>query len=156
MSDDKYRQYAKKIAIFHGLRPEEVQHVLKQGHTLEFRKDQTIFHEGQLGSNLFVVLNGEIGIHAKNRMIAKCKSGDTFGEMAVLNQAPRNATAMAITDTRLFTLDEAGINKVLENKEGVRILLNIIHVLSERLEEANTFLADVREKGRRARGRPTA
>ena len=147
MADEaKYRQYAEKVRIFNGLQPEEVGEILQKGHRLDFHQGQTIFHEGMLGSNLFVVLKGEIGLYNKNRLIAVCKVGDAFGEMSVLNHRPRTATAAAETDVQLFTLDETQMNSILEKRVAVRLLLNIIHVISERLEEANTWIADIRNR----------
>ena len=140
-NEEKYEEYAKRIRIFKGLRPEEVSDILHQGKVVYFQQGQTIFHEGMLGSNLFIVLSGQIGIYTKGNIIARCKVGDAFGEMAVLNRTPRCATAGALSDTTLFTLDETQINSILKKHIAVRLLLNVIHVLSERLEGANTALA---------------
>ena len=142
----KYQHYAAKVRIFNGLKPDEVSEILHKGRTLSFRKGQTVFHEGMLGSNLFIVLSGKIGLYIKSRLIAQCEVGDAFGEMAVLNQRPRTATAAAETDVTLFTLDESQMNEILEKRVAVRLLLNIVHVLSERLEEANTWIADIRHR----------
>lgn len=141
----KYQKYAEKIRIFNGLSAEEVSDILHKGHTLDFHKGQTVFHEGMLGSNLFVVLAGEIGLYKRNRLIGRCLVGDAFGEMSVLNHRPRTATAAAETDVKLFTLDESQVNSILEKRVATRLLLNIVHVLSERLEEANTWIADIRQ-----------
>ena len=147
MSDAaKYRQYAEKVRIFHGLEPEEVAEILQKGHRLDFKQGQTIFHEGMLGSNLFVVLSGEVALYNKARQIAICKVGDAFGEMSVLNHRPRTATANAETDVHLFTLDESQMNTILEKRVAVRLLLNIVHVISEHLEEANLWIADRRRR----------
>ena len=140
--EDKYEQYAKKVRIFKGLSQEEVSDVLHQGKVVYFQQGQTIFHEGMLGSNLFIVLSGQIGIYMKGKIIARCKVGDAFGEMAVLNHTPRCATAAALADTTLFTLDEMQINGILTKQISVRLLLNVIHILSERLETANVALAE--------------
>ena len=62
---DRYRQYAERIAIFNGLGADDVALVIRHGQILQFRQNQTIFHEGMLGSNLFIVLGGEVGIYNK-------------------------------------------------------------------------------------------
>lgn len=139
---EKYERYAKRIRIFNGLTPDEVADILHHGRTFQFRQGQTVFHEGSLGSNLFVVLSGQIAIYIKGNEIARCQIGDAFGEMAVLNRAPRCATAAALSDVTLFTLDEGEINLLLQKHVAVRILLNIIHVLSERLEMADAWIAE--------------
>lgn len=143
--DDKFRRYAEKIAIFKCLQPHEVEDILHKGKILFFPKGQTIFHEGQLGANLFVVLSGKVGLYNKTREIAHLHVGDAFGEMAVLNHRPRTATAVALEETKVFTLDEKEINSILEKHVAVRLLLNIIHVLSERLEHANNQIAKMRK-----------
>ena len=143
LEEGKYRIYADRVKIFKGLQPGEVREILEQGKTLHYHEGQTIFHEGMLGSNLFIVLNGEIGIYRKTKLIAKCAVGDAFGEMSVLNHQPRTATAAALTPVSLFTLDERQINQILNKHVAVRVLLNVIHMLSERLEDANIKLAGV-------------
>ena len=147
MSDDKYRTYAQKIPIFKGFEPEDVDYILHHGKVMDFNAGQTIFHEGMLGSNVFIVLSGEVGIFRKSEMIARCRVGDAFGEMAVLNKQPRNATATAISDTRCFTIDEKELNEVLKKHVATKLLLNVIHVLSERLEVANTWIAEAKKAG---------
>ena len=144
--DDKYRRYAEKVAIFKNLQAHEVEDILHKGKLLFFPKGQTIFHEGQLGANLFVVLNGKVGLYNKTREIAHLQVGDAFGEMAVLNHRPRTATAVALEETKVFTLDEREINSILEKHVSVRLLLNIIHILSERLEHANSQLSKFRKE----------
>lgn len=143
MSDaEKYRQYAERIAIFKGLSPDEVALVMKHGKVLHFRLNQTIFHEGMLGSNLFIVLGGEVGIYRKTELIAKCKTGDAFGEMAVLNNKPRAATAAALTEAKCLTLEEREINQIIARGVSFKLLLNIIGLLSARLESANAWIAE--------------
>jgi len=137
----KYRRYADKIRIFHGLKPEEVADILHRGRVIYFHEGQTVFHEGMLGSNLFVVLSGEVLIKSRNQFITTCHVGDVFGEMAALNRRPRTATAVAQLPSKLLTLDEGQLVQYLEKALAVKVLLNIIHVLSERLELANTQIA---------------
>ena len=146
--DTKYRKYAEKIGIFKGLDPEDVEYIIHAGKVLQYHGGQTIFHEGMLGSNLFVVLSGDVGIYVKNQLIAKCRVGDAFGEMAVLNHKPRSATAAALEKgAKCFTLDERRVNEILDKRVSTRLLLNVIHILSERLEEANARLSQARAQG---------
>lgn len=146
----KYQRYGEKVRIFNGLGAEEVEHILHHGKVLNFPVGQTIFHEGMLGSNLFIVLKGEIGIFHKSEMIAKCKVGDAFGEMSVLNHEPRTATAAAVTEARCFTLDEKELNEILERRIANKLLLNIVHVISERLEKANAYIVKLQKAVKKA------
>jgi CRP-like cAMP-binding protein len=65
--------------------------------------------------------------------------------MAVLNKKPRTATATALEESRLLCLDEKQINDILEKHVAVRLLLNAIHVLSERLERDNYLISEMRK-----------
>lgn len=143
--EEKFRQYAEKVKIFNGLHPDEIAQILQQGRKIEFREGQTIFHEGQMGSHIFIVLSGVVALYNKETLIAKCEAGDAFGEMSVLNHRPHCATAAANSTVRLFTIDEKQINSILEKHVAVRFLLNIIHVLSAHLEHTNTDLAVARK-----------
>jgi len=133
----KYQQYAEKITIFKELTAEEVAHLLKQGRVFDYPQGKTIFYEGQLGSALFVILSGKVGLYKKAKEIAVIGVGDVFGEMSVLNKSPRTASAVALTPVRVFTMDEHQLSTMMDTKIAVRFLMNIIHVLSERLERMN-------------------
>lgn len=133
----KYQQYAEKVSIFKGLTPEEIACLLKQGKVFDYPQGKTIFYEGQLGSALFVVLSGKVGLYKKAKEIATIGVGDVFGEMSVLNKLPRTASAVALTPVRVFTMDEHQLSSMMETKIAVQFLMNIIHVLSERLERMN-------------------
>lgn len=149
MSDlDKLHKAHERATIFRGLTPEEIAVVMKHGKVLYFRQNQTIFHEGLLGSNLFVVLSGEVGIYRKAELIAKCRAGDAFGEMAVLNNKPRAATATALSEAKCLTLDEKEINQILSRVVATKMLLNIIEMLSDRLVNANAWISEARRKHR--------
>ena len=73
--------------------------------------------------------------------------GDAFGEMAILNRKPRSATAVSLTDSKLLTFQEQQINEFLEQHVATRLLLNVIHTLSERLETANEVYIELLERG---------
>ncbi len=145
-SQDKYAKYVERVRIFKGLSSREVEDFLHCGKIIHFREGQTVFHEGMLGNNLFIVLGGKVAIFKKSRIIAHCAVGDTFGEMAVLNNRPRSATASALDDLKLFTIDEVELKQVLHRPFGQKILFNIIHVLSERLENANARGSDLADR----------
>ena len=104
---------------------------------MDFRAGETIFHKGQLGSNLFIVLQGNVNLMVGQRRIARCKPGDAFGEMSVLNHRPHTASAEAVTSVKVFLLSEQQLNRILQQGVAVRLLLNVVHMLSAYLETAN-------------------
>ena len=145
-SKEKYAKYVERVRLFKGLTPREVEDILHCGKIIHFREGQIVFHEGMLGSNMFIVLSGKVAIYKKRRLIARCEIGDAFGEMAVLNDRPRSATATAVGDVKLFTIDDLELKQVLHRDVGEKLLLNVIHVLSERLENANAHASALADK----------
>lgn len=137
----KYASYAKRIKIFKGLTPEEVEAILRPGRMVEFADGRVIFHKGQLGSNLFIVFSGRVEIFDEDHKIATCRVGDCFGEMSVLNHTPHSASAVARTSVKLYTLNEEQVNEILHEGVAVRFLLNVIHVLSDNLRNTNRLLS---------------
>ena len=104
---------------------------------MHVRKGETIFYKDTTGNMMFVILEGQVGVFDGEKPIATLTAGDMFGEMALINNAPRSATAIAVTDTNLFTLSEEIFQRLLTKRVAVRILLNIVATLSKRLRETD-------------------
>ncbi len=138
---------ASRYTIFQGISQHELVHILERGTISKVSRGEKIFCKGCSGNQLFILLDGVIGIYSDDKFIAKIKAGDAFGEMAVLNKKPRSATATATTEVQLLTLDEALINDILGKEGAVRFLLNIIRLLSYRLEAGNAWIsADIESR----------
>ena len=132
-----YEGLSRKVRLFEGLSGNEVSDIMRHGKTMHYRAGDTVYHKGQLGNTIFIVLAGTVNITIENHVIAKCRIGDVFGEMSALNHRPHCANAEAHSEVKLFTLNEKQINYLLEKRVGIRLLLNIIHILSGYLENAN-------------------
>src|SRR5579859_247343 len=72
----------------------------------EFAAGQTICTEGEAGDSMFVINAGEVEISINGRVINQLGPGELFGELALIDQGPRSATAVAKTACKLVTLDE--------------------------------------------------
>jgi CRP/FNR family cyclic AMP-dependent transcriptional regulator len=72
-----------------------------------FAAGQVIFAEGQAGNVLYVVKEGEVDILIHDQVIETIGPGDVLGEMALIDQKPRSATAVARTDCQLVPINEA-------------------------------------------------
>ena len=64
-----------------------------------------VFKEGDAGEHMFGIVDGEIRLHAGDRVIATLGKDDVFGEMAVVDSSPRMATAVAVSETELAVID---------------------------------------------------
>ncbi len=74
--------------------------------TITVPAGDVIFREGDLGEEMFGIVEGEIELHSTNRVIATLGPDDVFGEMAVVDASPRMATAVATRDSVLAVIDQ--------------------------------------------------
>ena len=65
-----------------------------------------IFQEGDKADGLFIIKSGQVGIRLGNRSLAELNANSIFGEMALIDDAPRSATAVAVTDVELVAVSE--------------------------------------------------
>lgn len=133
MDKKEIEQHIVNFPLFKGLFSEEIKKILEQGFIVHFSKDEVVFHEGNIGSQVYIILEGVIGIYQEGKEITRLSEGEIFGEMALLTRQPRSATAKAIENSSLFVFSETTFEKLLKKKTAVRLLLNIIHILCERL-----------------------
>ena len=91
----------------------------------------TIFAKGDLGTCMYIIVDGRVRIHDGERTLNELGEGDVFGEMAVLDAAPRMASATALDPTRLFRLDQDALYEVMADR--IEVVRGIIGVLSGRL-----------------------
>jgi CRP/FNR family cyclic AMP-dependent transcriptional regulator len=72
----------------------------------EFKAGEVIFREGDAASEFFVIQSGKVDIRLGNRLLGTVSDHDIFGEMALIDAAPRSATAVAATDVTLVPVGE--------------------------------------------------
>jgi len=107
--------------------------------TLEFGAGRFIFHEGDLGTEMYIIHEGQVEIlqetAAGPRQIAILDRGDFFGEMSILEELPRNASARAVTDVKIIMIDGATFDSML--RANPEIGIRIMRKLSRRVRETD-------------------
>ena len=102
-----------------------------------------LFRDGDPPDSVYLIKEGEIEISKgegdKKKVLAILKEGDFLGEMAVIDGRPRSATAKAITETRLITLDTAEFKKEIEDDPMIGAL---VFTLIKRLRKTSQKLAE--------------
>ena len=111
-----------------------------------FEPGQVIFKEGDTGDHMFIIIQGEVEIRKRTSMdtartLSTFKPGDVFGEMALIENKPRSATAVATKASRMLVMNEPLFLAMIErNPDFAR---KMIHVLSERLRKANLLIQNL-------------
>lgn len=100
-----------KIPLFFGLEPHELRVVLSLCKSQDVRQGDTIFHERDPSHNMFILLSGQVYIVTDRSGIIACLSPcDIFGEIGLITQRTRSASAVAKTDCKLFRIDHVEFN----------------------------------------------
>ena len=110
-----------------------------------YQKSQVVFNEGSLGKEMYVIYSGKVNLYADmasggGKLLANLEAGDFFGEMALVDDSPRSATAVVDEDnTQLVVLDQNRFTYLLLHQPDFALL--VMGTLCQRLREANRALA---------------
>jgi CRP/FNR family transcriptional regulator, cyclic AMP receptor protein len=141
-------EHLKKISLFEGLTEHELGKIEKIARNETFAKHAVIFKEGDPGDRCYIIMTGEVRIskfipNIGEEALAVLKAGDYFGEMALIDNFPRSAHAIANTDAELLAINKTDLDKVLilDRDLGYKLLWAFTKTLSRRLRETNEKMA---------------
>ena len=100
-----------------------------------FKAGETIFAQGDPAAELYVIQNGRVEIRLGNRLLDTLGERSIFGEMALIDGAPRSATAVAATDVTLVPVGEKQFLFLVSQTPF--FALNVMRVLARRLRAMN-------------------
>jgi len=103
--------------------------------TRSAKAGEVIFKEGDEADQLFAIKSGEIAIQLGNRTLAELSANSIFGEMALIDDAPRSATAVAKTDVELVPISEKQFLFLVSQTPF--FALKVMRVLARRLRATN-------------------
>jgi membrane protein len=107
-------------------------------YVVRYGRGSVIFQEGDPGGEMFSLLSGRVGITKNETMIAEIASGKCFGEMSFLLAAPRVATAIALEDVELVTINSENVSKMMN--EFPEFVVDLVRDLAIRLRETNKLI----------------
>jgi CRP/FNR family cyclic AMP-dependent transcriptional regulator len=115
----------RQCALFAHVDAPTLQTVARGLRRRRFRRNEVIFHQGDTGDSLHIVASGALKIvlpsaEGDEAIIATLRPGDFFGELALLDGAPRSATATSIEASETFMLPRAAFLELVASDEGLR------------------------------------
>lgn len=134
-------QFLKRIRLFENIKEKDLIHVLENLVERLYLKGETIFTRGDIGRALYIIFSGKVNLtvydrqQEKNAVLAEVHPGEIFGEMALLEEMPRVASAVAAEDTKVFILFKPKLENILISRPaiGVHLALELAKILSSRL-----------------------
>lgn len=141
--------YLINISLFDELTPNELGIAADYMNFFQFEKGKTLFKEGDPGDYVCFIVEGGVEIikstvTEQQAVIATIRKGNTLGEMSIIDNIARSATARAKQDTTLVILSKKGFNTILEKhpRVGIKILKGIARLLSLNMRRTSSHLAD--------------
>ena len=135
------------IPIFENLRDSELNDVARLTHERTYKLDEHVFKKLAPAEGMYVIMNGAVEINDpdSSTTFASLKSGDFFGELALLDEEPRSASAVSIQPSTLIGFFRTDLLTLMKRSPelGNKILLNLSRVLGERLRRTNQELSKI-------------
>jgi CRP-like cAMP-binding protein len=114
-----------RCPLFSGLGMESRRAIAQSLRMRKFRRGEVLFHEGDPGDSLFIVAAGAVKVvvpsdEGEEAILATLRRGDFLGELALLDGAPRSASAIALEATETLTLPRARFNELVATEPAIR------------------------------------
>ena len=111
-----------------------------------FQPGEYIFKEKEKGEVMYIILEGTVELRKKVEGAEKClkiveEPNDFFGEMALVDQSPRSASAVAVTETKLVPVDQPTFEKMILTNG--KFALKIIQILAARIRNSNIQISEL-------------
>jgi CRP/FNR family transcriptional regulator, cyclic AMP receptor protein len=123
-----------RVPLFEDLSKRHLKKIAEHADEVSFREKETIVEAGQPGGTFFVIVEGEVKVVQKDRVIARVGPGEFFGEISLLDGGPRIASVVADTPVVAVRLFKASFDRVVREEPGVAA--KILAVVAGRLRQA--------------------
>lgn len=102
---------------------------------VELAAGETLFSQGDLGTSMFVVVDGRVRVHLEGETLAELGEGEIVGELAALDPEPRSASVTALVPSRLFRIDQELLLELMADQP--EIVRGVIHELAQRIRRSS-------------------
>jgi CRP/FNR family transcriptional regulator, cyclic AMP receptor protein len=144
-------QFLKTVPFFNELSHRQLKTVSDIMYERNFETDEMIFAEGQPGAALFLILDGKVAVEMCRQrtttILATLEKGAFFGEMALLNEAPRSANARSIERTYTLALYRNDLSRLIQRdpQTACQVYRALARIVGDRLRSTNELMQTVNE-----------
>ena len=131
-----YQAYLGHIPMFAKCNEEQLDHLAQLGTALAVEDGHEIVREGERGDDFYVLTSGKARVTRNAREVASIGAGEYFGELALFDPAPRNATVTADGEVSLVVLSRDAFRQALDEVPAMRDAL--LHGMAHRLHELDS------------------
>jgi len=146
----KEKDVLSQVYLFRELKPSEMERLLSISKEKKVKKDEVVFKEGDIGDAFYLIVAGSVRISTLvpgvgEEALTILKAGEYFGEMALIDDAPRSASAIANEDTMLLFMGKDDFRRLLEQQTDIayKLLWVFTKTLSARLRKTDEQLKSI-------------
>jgi CRP/FNR family cyclic AMP-dependent transcriptional regulator len=132
---DAFLDHLAEVPLFSALSRKELSLVARRAEDVTVDQGRILVSEGSTGSEFFVIIDGKASVSKKGRKVATLGPGDAFGELALLDKAPRNATVTAETPLEVVVLGQREFGGLIDEVPG--FARKLLAGMARRLREAD-------------------
>lgn len=141
------------VPVFSGLARKELREVENIVHLREYHAGEAIFQQSDPGLGMYIIIQGQVQIlnnqDPDNPIVySELNDGDFFGDLALVDEADRSATALAAANTRVIAFFRPELKDILTRFPGLgnKILINLAKVIAQRLRKTNDLLIQAQQQ----------
>ena len=135
MAKGKYLEHLTKVPMFEACSRKELQLIGRLAEDVKVKDGRELVREGSTGREFFVIVDGEANVSRNGRKVATLGPGSYFGELALLQNAPRNATITAASDMEVVVLGQREFLGLLNQVPALSI--KVLKGMASRLRDAD-------------------
>ncbi|MDR0966605.1 MAG: cyclic nucleotide-binding domain-containing protein [Myxococcales bacterium] len=138
----------RKLSLFRHLSYKEQSAIISIAQMRTYPAGREIVIEGQEGNELFVILRGRLVLEKGGKPITELRAGHHFGEMGLIESAPRSATIRAKDPTRVMVIERGDLMTLMRKDPvlAVKLLWSFVQVISERLRLTTREMSKMRQQ----------
>jgi len=138
------------VPIFADLSKREMAAVVRILHEREYQAEEIIFRENEPGMGMYIIHTGTVAIISESGQLqlSELSDGAFFGDVALLDDAPRSATAVAKTACKIFGFFQPDLFALMERDPqlGLKIVFRLARLIAERLRKTNQRVQELNQE----------
>ena len=131
MARDEYLDHLKTVPLFSRCDKAQLREIGKVADELTVKAGTVLMREGQIGRELFLIIEGTADVARDSQVVATIGPGDFVGELSVIAHVARNATVTARTDLDVLVMTSSALSQLLDDIPG--LAKHLLYEVAQRL-----------------------
>src|SRR5687767_1387926 len=135
----------RRVPLFASLKPHQLAEMAQMARRQRFGRDEAVFYQGDSGDSFYVILSGQVKVsvsspEGQEAILVMLDTGESFGELALLDEQPRSATIEATRPTEVLVMRREEFHRMIHQHPDVS--LSLLRVMTKRLRDTDQLVQD--------------